>query len=475
MILMRPKSIGKHIVTAFVVGSLLFSVMSGLGTPVLAAPSEPLTPQETTAALQSAYLYTLPLLLVNATRERAQMLGPSNSLIHASKLSDYTTKIVVTPNVDTLYSQIFLNFAKEEALVLVKPQSDRYYMIQAMNAYSDTRAILGTGADGQAANQYLFTRSDYKGKVPNGMQHIKIDTDMGWIIIRIGCASEADYPEIYSLQGQTKILPLDHYLSGEPYVPEAEVPAHDATFIPIRYVLGLSAQDYFDLANGLLISNPPKILDKAIMATLAQVNVGPGMSFDDAILGPDKTAGWLQIKTEANLAAVQEIFEFNTAMGVWSYFDKPIGEYRREYAYRAMVSLRGLGANPVDAAVYARTNIDETGNRLHGVNQYRIHFEPGQLPPVEDFGFWSVTVYGPDDFLMQTEYDKYAITDRSPYVLNADGSLDLWLAQTVPEGVDPANWLPVKATEFHLFLRVYVPLDDVAKGKWNAPTIEKIQ
>ena len=140
-----------------------------------------------------------------------------------------------------------------------------------------------------------------------------------------------------------------------------------------------------------------------------------------------------------------------------------------------MVSLRGLGANPVDAAVYARTNIDETGNRLHGVNQYRIHFEPGQLPPVEDFGFWSVTVYGPDDFLMQTEYDKYAITDRSPYVLNADGSLDLWLAQTVPEGVDPANWLPVKATEFHLFLRVYVPLDDVAKGKWNAPTIEKIQ
>lgn len=471
---MKARSFVPAIVAAFVVGSLSFSALPGYGTQAQAALQNPLTPQETTTALKAAYIYTIPLLMVNATREKSLTLGPTNALVHSTKLSDYNTKFVVTPNVDTLYSQAFLNFDKEPAMVLEKPPSDRYYMIQVMNAFTDTQAILGTGSDGQAANQYLFTRSDYRGKVPNGMQHIKIDTDLAWVFIRIGCADESDYPDIYSLQSQTKLMPLANYLSGEPYTPEPEAPPHDSSFIPIRYVMGLSAKAYFDLANLLLIDNPPKVLDKAIMEKLARINVGPGLVFDDSILGSDKAAAWLQIKTEANQAGARETLDFNTTMGVWSYFDKPIGDYRREYTYRAMVALRGLAANPIDAAVYARTYLDGEGNRLNGTNVYRIHFEPDQLPPVEDHGFWSITVYGQDDFLLDTETDKYAITDRSPCLLNGDGSLDIYLAQTVPDGVDPANWLPVLGADFHLFLRVYVPDDDVAKGKWTAPTLEKI-
>lgn len=465
----------KMILSAFLVVWISSSALVGCATPVNAAKLDELTLQETKTALKNAYIYTLPLAMVNATREKMLLLAPSNTLVHTKKLSDSDTRIVVTPNVDTLYSQAFLNLSKEEAMVLEKPAAERYYMIQVMNAYTDNIQILGTGADGQDANTYLFTRKDYKGKVPPGMMHIKVDTDMVWILIRIVCADAADYPNVYALQEKTKLMPLENYLSGEPYVPEPEESPHDSSFVPIQYVMSLPAKAYFDIANQLMVNNPPKVQDKAMMRELAKVNVGPGLVFDDSILGENKAAFWQQIKAEANLAAAQETLGFNTSNGAWSYFDKPIGDYGTEYGYRAMVSLRGLAANPIDSAVYAKTTVDGAGNPLNGSNQYKIHFEKDALPPVEDFGFWSITVYGQDDFLIANEENKYAITDRTPFVKNADGSLDLYVSMEVPQNVDPANWLPVLPADFHLFLRIYVPSKDVAKGKWSTPTIEKME
>lgn len=443
-------------------------------TATVYAGEDALTLEETKEALKSAYIYTLPLQMINATREKALLMAPSNALFHTRKLSDDKMRAVVTPNVDTLYSQVFLDFSRQEAMVLEKPAADRYYMIQVMNAYTDTLEILGTGADGQAANKYLFTSKDYRGEVPKGMVHVRAETDLVWVLIRIECADAADYPAIYELQAKTSLMPLANYLSGEPYVPEPEPTDHDLSFIPIQYVMGLSLKEYFDSANQLMSANPPKPRDRAMMKILAGVNVGPGMTFDDTILGEDPTLLWRQIRNEANLEAAAETMAFNSPNGAWSYFDRPIGDYGKEYSYRAMVSLRGLAANPIRAAVYARTHADEAGAQLNGAHQYRIHFEKDALPPVRDYGFWSVTAYGPDDFLIPNDADKFAITDRAPFVMNADGSLDLYLAQTVPEGIDPANWLPVGDEDFHLFLRIYLPSQDVAKGKWTTPTIVRM-
>ena len=167
--------------------------------------------------------------MVNATREML-LLAPS---IHWSIPNCQFRYADCRHTECGYYSQAFLNLSKEEAMVLEKPAADRYFMIQVMNAYTDNIQILGTGADGQDANTYLFTRKDYKGKVPPGMMHIKVDTDMVWILIRIVCADAADYPNVYALQEKTKLMPLENYLSGEPYVPELEESPHDSSFVPI--------------------------------------------------------------------------------------------------------------------------------------------------------------------------------------------------------------------------------------------------
>ena len=47
------------------------------------------------------------------------------------------------------------------------------------------------------------------------------------------------------------------------------------------------------------------------------------------------------------------------------------------------------------------------GDRLTGENNYIIHFEKGNLPPVK--AFWSLTMYGSDHFFVDNIINKYSI------------------------------------------------------------------
>ena len=85
-------------------------------------------------------------------------------------------------------------------------------------------------------------------------------------------------------------------------------------------------------------------------------------------------------------------------------------------------------------------------------------------------GFWSITAYGDDDYLIDNPIDRYNITDRSPFKLNADGTLDVTLSAVDPD--DGSYWLPTGGKGFHLFMRMYLP-DLKALDSWTPPTITK--
>lgn len=109
---------------------------------------------------------------------------------------------------------------------------------------------------------------------------------------------------------------------------------------------------------------------------------------------------------------------------------------------------------------------------MNGKNSYNVHFK--SLPPILGNGFWSVTAYGDDDFLIANPLNRYCINDRSGFKLNADGSLDIRVSAEEPTDIDNANWLPVKKEGFHLYMRIYTPdMDKI--NTWEAPTIEVIK
>ena len=190
------------------------------------------------------------------------------------------------------------------------------------------------------------------------------------------------------------------------------------------------------------------------------------MTFDASILGADAAERWTQMLKGLRATLSAESANYTQNLGQWIYFGRPIGDFGTAYTYRAMVALVGLGANTVDVAIYPKTHTDVTGAALTGEKTYTIHFET--LPPTLEGGFWSVTAYNEENFLIDNPIDRYCVNDRSAYRLNEDGTLDITLSKEAPE--DTSNWLPVSDEEFHLFMRIYLP-DMNALETWEAPVI----
>ena len=68
-----------------------------------------------------------------------------------------------------------------------------------------------------------------------------------------------------------------------------------------------------------------------------------------------------------------------------------VGIFGTDYLFRAAVAQWGLGANVTQESLYCATFTDSEGKPLSGINNYTIHFKPGQIPPVN--AFWSITTY----------------------------------------------------------------------------------
>jgi len=430
--------------------------------------------------VEAAYNYCLPLVIMNATKEKITNTitptgsqAPVNQLAHAKGLANAKSLDVVSPNTDTIYSQAFLNL-KDTAMVLVKPKVDRFVTIQVMDAYTNTVKILGTGNDTQNESIYLFTGPDYQGEIPSHMVQVSMPQNMGWILGRILCKGVDDVENIQAIQNQFRFLPLDDYLIGGTYTPPEGVYNAKYDFIPVNHVLEMTPQEFFNIANELMLANPPAEVDHQIMTLMETINVGPGKTFDFNILGKDRQANWGNMIVNLGSTLTKECQRFNVNIGSWKYLGKPISEFGSEYTYRALVSLGGLGANPVYAAIYTRVERDEKGDHLNGSQSYMIHFEKDALPKTYEDGFWSITAYKESNFLIDNPLNRYNINDRDNLKFNEDGSLDLLIQAEAPtDDTMINNWLPVSKDDFHLYMRIYLPHEDVLSGQWKAPTIIK--
>ena len=419
--------------------------------------------------LSEAYRYVFPLMMMNQTMKTATNVecpdlsghAPIGQLIHAQRLADANAKMVVTPNVDTVYTQAWLDLS-EEPMVLIMPPTDRYFQTQVLDAWTNTPAVLESG-------NYLIARAGYKGEVPEKLKIVEVPTDMVWMISRILTNGSEDMVKVKEIQNAMVLMPLSSYLSDEKYIPKKGEHKDKYDGVPVNAVLGMSPQDYFSTANELMLKNPPSERDASILEKFAVLNIGPGKQFDAAVLKGDVQRNWNALRSSLKEIVYREGVKYQKTIGDWSYFGEPIGNFRDAYDYRAMIALSGLGANPMEVAVYLKTGVDSEKSTLNGRNDYVLHFD--SLPPACAGGFWSVTAYGSDDFLIANELNRYCINDRTGLRLNEDGTLDVILSNQAPENTK--NWLPVGEDDFHLVMRIYLPDMNAIGNGWISPTITK--
>lgn len=117
---------------------------------------------------------------------------------------------------------------------------------------------------------------------------------------------------------------------------------------------------------------------------------------------------------------------------------------------RAFVALHGLLALNRNETIYYSATTDDAGKRLDGAHCYAIE---GRDPPTR---WWSVTVYGADDFLIPDSAHRYAVSKNS---VARDGGRFVIAASRDPKG---ANVLATGGGAFSLTLRLYNPDPKVA-------------
>ena len=333
--------------------------------------------------LEEGLVFTLPLMVMDATMTKStntvkatDLQAPVNQLFHALALADASFTDVVTPNVDTIYSQAFLDLSLD-SVVLTLPRTDRFCTVEVLDGWTNCIAVLDTAQLRNDSQQFLFTGPDFTGQAPQGMEEVKSPTPMVWVLIRTLCGDPNDMDQVGAIQAGMDACTLTRYQNGTQGIrPDGTFdPAKE--FVPVRRVMGMSLEEYFTHANRLMAKNPPAPEDAPVLEKLAQIGVGPGLTFDPGLFGDQAEQLWMMVK--AGLMDVDKSLaraaSYLVQSGGWLYFGKPIAEFGTAYFYRAVIALVGFGANPVSIAVYPKTDLDARGGRLHGANRYVLHFD----------------------------------------------------------------------------------------------------
>lgn len=113
---------------------------------------------------------------------------------------------------------------------------------------------------------------------------------------------------------------------------------------------------------------------------------------------------------------------------------------------------------------------DDQDELLDGHCPNRLVFPKGQLPPVGEQGFCSLTMYDEKSLLVKNPINRYVIRpDTGGLEVADDGSLTLHLQHEKPADAPAGNWLPAPQGNFIVALRCYLPRTEAVSGAWFPP------
>ena len=432
-----------------------------------------------------AYVFGYPMILMDYTRKATTNVksptstgfAPMNQIGNFRQFPDDKFTAVVKPNVDTYYSNAWFDL-KAEPVVLSIPATERYYLLPLYDAFSNVFFVPGPRTTGTDAHTFLLTGPFWSGTIPKGMTQVKAPTNIVWMIGRTQVNSAKDGATIVAnFQDGIKIDLLSNY--GENHkVILGIVSDENKKIVPVENTRALTTKKYFNKLTELMVDNPPAEADSSFVKDMKSIGIEAGKSFSITGFSPQLQEKlnaipeqahqqWIAISTGKVKAGL------NLVNG-WMLITKGIGNYGVNYDFRAFIAFIGLGANLPEDAVYPSTSRDIEGNSIDGKNNYVLHFEKDEIPPVN--AFWSLTAYNSEDFLIGNSINRFALGDRDNLKYNKDGSLDIYIQNSDPGGTKTSNWLPsTKEGLTNLTLRLYWPKESVLNDTWEAPAVKKVK
>ncbi|KAA1193949.1 DUF1254 domain-containing protein [Pseudohalioglobus sediminis] len=419
-----------------------------------------------------AYLYAYPIVdmtqqMHNETHrvsDDQQVYAPVNRLHRFPEIvGPDTGGNLRAPNNDTLYYSGWFDISEEPLIIHTPDTQGRYYTIAVTNLYSEVEHI-GRRTTGTKQQYFGLTGPNWKGRLPDDVTRISVESEQGWLLGRMLVEGPEDYEAAMALVNDIWLASLSEFTPGQrpAMPPKIKAPATDV----------INNLEFFSTFHAQLEKLPPRPDEAALMAQFEAIGLSRSQSFDPTTLSEAARRG-----LERAVVAGKKLVEAATQRTIPDYngwmISKKIGRYGFDYMHRASVARGGYGNLP-EESLYPAMLFDADGELLEGGQVYQLHFAADEMPPVN--GFWSLSAYRlTDQQLEENEFQRYSIGDRTKGLrYNTDGSLTLTLQHEKPDDTE-ANWLPVPAGNYLLVMRLYEPAAAVLEDEYLLPRLQRIE
>ena len=124
-------------------------------------------------------------------------------------------RTVVAPNVDTTYTVGQLDLSDGPLVIDVPDTRGRYYVIQLLDAYSNTFAYAGRRTTGTRPGAFAIVPPGFSGSLPDGVRRIRSPTRSIWLLGRTLVRDQADLAAVTALMWPYTLTPPARWSAGE--------------------------------------------------------------------------------------------------------------------------------------------------------------------------------------------------------------------------------------------------------------------
>ncbi|OLN95348.1 hypothetical protein CCHL11_04729 [Colletotrichum chlorophyti] len=446
--------------------------------------------QTTTCAqanLTFAYLYGYPLYQYALAVQRTPN-ATVNSLFHQRKVSTAADRWLNKPNVDTLYSRAFLDLSSSDLVINIPEIGDRYWVWPFYDAYGNNVANIGSLQSFPAGKYRVRFDEENPGvqrldKKSRYQADINIPTPHAISVVRILVQpNDSDAAAVHRIQDRLSITPVRR-ASRLPSAPPLNLTMFtDPEIVPGP--INTLEQGVLKLTAKLSPYNLPMVTaDRAwVSTTLLNAGIDKGSFLQPK--GTNLTAA----SQAANSSVIQEFFVPGYLQNLGNNWVHPlaeyIGNYHSAYFTRYNIAATGYLGLTRDQAMYPAFMSSTTSTIIPSTKALRLTFSA--KPKLKKNGFWSLTIYDANAYLIPNDLNRYMLGDRSSIAFmngttrgkDGEGPFQILIQ---PSNVPPpanwtSNWLPAPAdgTGFQMNLRFYGVEDELVNGSYVYPVVETI-
>lgn len=383
--------------------------------------------------------------------------------------------IVFTGNSQSIYSVGYFDLSETGPFVLEFPEN-LLGMVDDL-WYAPITDVGLAGPDKGAGGKYLILPPNYKGEIPDGYYTYESTTFMNIWLVRAFQGNDGSSP-VDDLK-QIRTYPLSK-IDDQPemtYKMVSDIHA-DLTFP--------TDERFFDQLGKIFTKENVRDIDMAYLGMLSSLGIENGQPFSPdtkmkALFKRASETGNAMARAIAYSSRNENKNPYPDRQWEWIFLtERPTFytdnyldiEARITYTHQACFTANGMVAKNVGVgSQYFAAYKDGNGAWLDGSQNYKLTLPP-DVPVVN---FWSLMVYNSETrSMVVTDTEDAGLDSYGDLQINEDGSIDLYMGPTPPEGME-SNWIKTdEQNGFFVYLRFYGPKQEFFDKTWVPGDIEPL-